>query len=465
LTPIVGGSKVQFTIKGSKCTQGTPLYMAMKSLDEAKGISGLSNIVSFELDATPPNNVTDLNVHVLEETESTFISIEFTAPGDDQKSGTASSYELKFTENMTLLNDPYWDDLDMTYTISEYDVENGTLVPQLSGTNVKIVILGTKFELGVTYYMGMKSYDNLNLASDVSNIVKFERDTIAPNAVTDFNAKVDDSMDIVVEFTAPGDDFESGTASEYEVKFTDDINMLEDPDWNEIDESHVIKPNDLSQGTLTPIVGGSKVQFTIKGSKIPQGIPWYMAMKSIDNAKLTSGLSNIVEFERDSTPPNNVTDFDVQVLEETREEIETVLISIEFTAPGDDQKSGTASAYELKFTQNMTLLDDPYWDDLDMTHTISEYDVENGTLVPELSGTNVTLVILGTKFEPGVTYYMGMKSYDNLNLASDVSNIVEFEVEKESGLSDGAIAGIVLGCSAIGMLLVLIGYFIHQKFS
>ena len=60
---------------------------------------------------------------------------------------------------------------------------------------------------------------------------------------------------------------------------------------------------------------------------------------------------------------------------------------------------------------------------------------------------------------------MGMKSYDNLNLASDVSNIVEFEVEKESGLSDGAIAGIVLGCSAIGMLLVLIGYFIHQKFS
>merc|ERR1711997_1414871 len=99
-------------------------------------------------------------------------------------------------------------------------------------------------------------------------------------------------------------------------------------------------------------------------------------MKSIDNAKYTSGLSNIVEFERDSTPPNNVTDFDVQVLEETREETETVFISIEFTAPGDDKESGTASAYELKFTQNATLLDDPYWDDLDMTHSISEYDVE-----------------------------------------------------------------------------------------
>ena len=33
-------------------------------------------------------------------------------------------------------------------------------------------------------------------------------------------------------------------------------------------------------------------------------------MKAIDNAKLTSGLSNVVGFERDSTPPNNVTDLD-----------------------------------------------------------------------------------------------------------------------------------------------------------
>ena len=461
LTPIIGGSEVKFTINGSKIPEGIPWYMAMKAIDEAKVTSGLSNVVKFERDSTPPSIVTDLNVLISNDSECSMISIEFTAPGDDLEEGTASLYELKFTENMTLLDDLYWGDLDLTHTISKYDVESGSLTPQLSGTKVMIVILGTKFELGVTYYMGIKSYDNLNLASDVSNIVKFERDTIAPNAVTDFNAKVDDSMDIVVEFTAPGDDFESGTAFEYEIKFTDDISMLEDPDWNEIDEGHVIRENNLSQGTLTPIVGGSKVQFTINGSKIPEGIPWYMAMKAIDNAKVTSGLSNIVKFERDSTPPNNVTDLDVQVLEET----EKAFISIEFTAPGDDQNSGTASAYELKFTKNITLLNDPFWADLDMTHTISDYDIENGTLAPQSSETNVTIVILGTKFEPGITYYMGMKSYDNLNLSSDVSNIVEFEIEKESGLSGGAMAGIVFGCSAIGMLLVLIGYFVHQKFS
>ena len=266
-------------------------------------------------------------------------------------------------------------------------------------------------------------------------------------------------MNVIIEFTAPGDDFDVGKASEYKIKFVDDASLLQDPYWDDIPQSSMITQDDLLSGSLTPIIAGSKVQFTVSGSTFDEGKPFFMAMKAIDAAKVTSDLSNIVTFERDNTPPNNVTDLALEIVNES----ETPLISIKFTAPGDDIGVGTASLYELKFTENRTLLNDPYWNDLDLTQTISKYDVENGTLVPQLSGSNVTIVVMGTKFEPGIVYYLGMKSYDNLGLASNVSNIVEFEKDNDSGLSGGQLAGIVIGCMALGFVLVVVGYFVYQK--
>lgn len=84
-------------------------------------------------------------------------------------------------------------------------------------------------------------------------------------------------------------------------------------------------------------------------------------------------------------------------------------IYLQWTAPGDDGYVGTASKYELRYSTSV------------ITHT----NWANATLIPNLpvpksAGGKEKLVLTG--FTPGVTYYFAIKTADEKNNWSGVSN-------------------------------------------
>lgn len=77
----------------------TLYYIAMKTRDEVPNISALSNVATGTTlapaaDTTPPGAVDDLLVVGAADTG---VTLHWTAPGDDGFTGTANSYDLRYS--------------------------------------------------------------------------------------------------------------------------------------------------------------------------------------------------------------------------------------------------------------------------------------------------------------------------------------------------------------------------------
>lgn len=95
-----------------------------------------------------------------------------------------------------------------------------------------------------------------------------------------------------------------------------------------------LKPEDLIQGSLTPVDGGSPVQLKIKPDLFDADTDYFMAMKAKDERNTISGISNVASFVR-LVPPNQVTDLTSEATNGGND------VSFSFTAPGDDGQAGT----------------------------------------------------------------------------------------------------------------------------
>ena len=83
----------------------------------------------------------------------------------------------------------------------------------------------------------------------VKNAPEVDADIFPPSRVSNFKSKVVDY--VIIEFTAPGDDFDDGVSFRYEIKFTDDPAYFTSSNlWNELDDTHVIKQENIIQGKV-----------------------------------------------------------------------------------------------------------------------------------------------------------------------------------------------------------------------
>ena len=170
--------------------------------------------------------------------------------------------------------------------------------------------------------------------------------------------------------------------------------------------------------------------------------------------------------DSDTFPPSKVSNLKLVIAN-------SEIVIIDFTAPGDDYDEGTASRYELKFTDNFNhLTNESYWDNSLLSWDIFDIEQENiiyGSLSPLPSGEKIYLIIDPEIFQVDLVYYLGMKSIDKKDNVSPLSNIIQILVtapiapEEDSGLSGGALAGVIIGCMAIGIVLTVVGYFAYQK--
>ena len=185
-------------------------------------------------------------------------------------------------------------------------------------------------------------------------------DVTPPARVTDLSAGYADPdnahFTVTISFTAPGDSLDSvKPASAFLIKWALSADSLSSENFDEV--SDIITEQDLLGGsTLTPPSGGSFVSLNIRPDLFPIDTQYFLAMRANDSAGNWSPVSKVVGLfynsRGDITPPSAVTDLSLTA--------EVEMISLEFTAPGDDLDTATnASVFFIRYsTVASDLMDD-----------------------------------------------------------------------------------------------------------
>jgi len=171
-TPATPGTRQTVTV--TNLSPSTTYYFAIKTADEVPNWSGISNVISRTTLAAPdlsrPAPVT--TVTVTGSTETT-VALRWTAVGDDSLTGTAASYDLRYsTSPITNAN---W---------ASANQASGEPNPGSSGTQQNFTVTGLTRQ--TTYYFALKVADEGGNLSALSNVVNTSTpDQTAPAAVRD----------------------------------------------------------------------------------------------------------------------------------------------------------------------------------------------------------------------------------------------------------------------------------------
>jgi len=265
--PLLAGTEQNYYVQNLE--QDLDYYFGIKTIDDELNISNLSNIVNSALleDTTPPAQITDLSALDTED----IIILTWTAVGDDGMEGQATSYEIKFSEEE--ITEDNW---------TESELLSNPPQPSTSGTSETYVA----YDLtpGINYFFVIKAIDeNLNYA-EISNNAQAEifLDNIPPAAITNLVA-LDEfniySYRIKLQWNAPGDDDDEGTASYYDIRYL--TSPINDSNWN-----------NAAQFSNSPDPESAGTQQICEISGLSGGTIYYFAIKTYDDNDNESGISN-----------------------------------------------------------------------------------------------------------------------------------------------------------------------------
>ncbi len=289
----------------------------------------------------------------------------------------------------------------MRYAESEITVENwaeATLIsdppsPEVAGTLQNYAFSAP--EVNITYFFGLKTIDDNQNISDLSNIVNAIclSDQTPPAAITDLSAAATETV-IELYWTAPGDDGNVGSADHYEIRMYDE--EITETNWGEAE---------ILPGPPWPLSAGSQQSYTVEDLAYNQ--TYFFAIKAFDDNGNVSDVSNSPSGSliNDITPPADITD--LTVFAGTASNLST--IKIQWIAPGDDGMVGTADHYEIRYSLQQ----------------ITSGNWENATLfanppTPLIAGSSQYCNVTG--LNAATIYYFAVKAFDEAGNTNAVSN-------------------------------------------
>lgn len=306
------------------------------------------------------------------------LDIRFRAPGDDDTLGLVYRYELKLTDlDNNAINNSFQPGLPLSAGEGEHWTITGLTPDQ-------------------TIRLSLQAFDEVERPSPLITaevtIANVYLDNIPPSGVNDLTAQ---SGELCVEltWTAPGDDDTTGQASGYLLRSA--LVPLNEQNWDSAEEIAI---------DITPQPAGELETFLIYDIPIQAG--FYFALRAFDEENNLGALSNSPSalITGDITAPAPITDLEV-----TDVGINSILLS--WTAVGDNEMTGTASAYQVRL--HTEEISDDIWDDL------PSYEQDLQPLPP---GSTENLLIIG--LEAVTTYFAAIRAEDEAGNTAPLSNVV-----------------------------------------
>ena len=199
---------------------------------------------------------------------------------------------------------------------------------------------------------------------------------------------------ITLSWTAPGDDSLSGTAAQYDLRYSTSAitasNFASAPRWNSMP---------------APAAAGTREAVTVTG--LSPNTTYYFALKTADEVPNRSGISNVISRATLAAPdgirPGPLTTVAVTGTTETT-------ASLQWTAVGDDSLTGTATSYDVRYSTSP--ITDTNW---------SSATQATGEPVPTAPGTLQSFTVAGLTRQ--TTYYFAVKVLDDAGNPSALSNV------------------------------------------
>lgn len=203
-----------------------------------------------------------------------------------------------------------------------------------------------------------------------------------------------DFTSITLNWTAPGDDGDIGTATLYDIRYS--TNPINDANWGMATQVN---------GEPNPKPPGEVESFTV--GNLNPNTTYYFAVKAADEMMNWSSLSNIaVVTTIDNMPPAQTSDLDAEPGTENGELVLT------WTSSGDDGMTGTADSYQIYYSKDSMTISNwqsmPIWEN--PPQPIPGGQVQQFTM----SG-----------LDPGGIYWVAIVTVDDAMNVSEVSNIVK----------------------------------------
>ncbi|WP_135550227.1 fibronectin type III domain-containing protein [Paenibacillus cymbidii] len=241
--------------------------------------------VEIEVYADPQDPVAPAAVSDLTSTFTSWKSVElsWTAPGDDGNTGTATSYDFRYSTSP--LTEANW---------ASAIRATGQPAPLAAGSSQSFTIGG--LTPNTMYYFAMKTKDIVNESalSNVLSVTTLTSDTTAPAAIANLQVTRANLHSAKLTWTAPGNDGNVGTAAQYDVRYS--TSPITEANWASAQQAI----DELQQ--LAP---GSAMQFKVK--ELITGSTYYFAVKTSDDVGNVSALSNVASAAIANPTPDEVT--------------------------------------------------------------------------------------------------------------------------------------------------------------
>ncbi len=418
--PAVSGTVQSFTVTG--LTPATNYCFAIKASDAAGNIGALDVTGTYSIDGTdgttstacfttqapdttPPAAVSDLATALVTSGGYTYtdrVKLTWTAVGDDNNSGTATSYELRYSTSPINAGN-----------FASAVLVSGVPAPSIAGTYPEPAPSGfimTGLQSGLTYYFAIKVKDEVPNTSPLSNVPSqpIPLDTTPPAAITTLALGTVTASSIDLTFTSPGDDGSPapcpcGTPVSYIVKYS----------TTAIGDQTAFNAAATFGGSLVPLAAGQSQSVTVGG--LTPATTYYFAVEAVDEKGNQGGLSNIPVTATtltvlDTIPPGAITDLQVVAVTDRT-------VQLQWTAKGNDGDAvGTALAYDLRWSHK-PIKDpaDPTWNAQTDTAFDSATPVTPAPPLPGPpgSGQSMTVTLESVQFMTSNTaYYFAIKAID-----------------------------------------------------
>lgn len=224
------------------------------------------------------------------QTTPTSVMLEWTTPGDDGMTGTASQFDVRYSTSVIT-----------SANFASATRWVGTPVPGASGSVQTTTITG--LQPNTTYWFAMKAADEVPNWSTMSNVVQYTTavvvDPVRPAMVTNLSVTGSTENSASLSWTAVGDDSLTGTASSYDIRYA--TSPITTANWASATQV---------TGEPAPTASGSTQTFTVTG--LTRQTTYYIAMKVSDDGGNPSDISNVASVTTpDQTRPATITDLAV----------------------------------------------------------------------------------------------------------------------------------------------------------